>query len=224
MSGEFTGEASASWSAWTRWQHHQGHHKAWPSARRSSRRWRCRLLHQTWAPAAPVHRRLFHNPLTQINVSNPVTFIGLRSRLGRLLVLLARHPGRGPLAAPWSRGAPAVPRAPGIMDYSEKPEYGRSFPSAPLHPSVSWRPGAAGLSRRSSSASASTTSPRCVFGRGILTGQLMANTCPTRVGVGQRQEVIEDGNEGGKDPRPQGRRHRRHGRDPFKDTPAALNR
>ena len=63
---------------------------------------------------------------TVINVADPKVFIGLiLGGIGGLLVLLAGHPGRGPHRRHrGARGAAPVPRKPGIMDGTERPDYG----------------------------------------------------------------------------------------------------
>jgi len=147
---------------------------------------------------------LFHNPLTQINVSNPVTFIGLLiggsvAFLFSSLAIRAVGRSAGTVVQEVRR---QFREHPGIMDYLEKPEYGRviSICTAASQRELATRrcwPS----SRRSSSASASTTSPSVRFGRGHPHRPVMANTLSNSGGAWDNaKKYIEDGNEGGKDP------------------------
>jgi K(+)-stimulated pyrophosphate-energized sodium pump len=146
---------------------------------------------------------LFTNPLTQINVSNPKTFIGLLigGSIAFIFSALAiRAVGRsaGTVVQEVRR---QFREHPGIMDYSEKPEYGRVISICT----------AASQRELATPALLAILAPVIVgFGIGylalgaflaaaILTGQLMANTLSNSGGAWDNaKKYIEDGNEGGK--------------------------
>jgi K(+)-stimulated pyrophosphate-energized sodium pump len=173
---------------------------------------------------------LFHNPLTQVNVSNPTTFIGLLigGSIAFLFSSLAiRAVGRsaGTVVQEVRR---QFREHPGIMDYTEKPEYGRVISICT----------AAAQRELATPALLAILSPVIVgFGinylalggflaAAILTGQLMANTLSNSGGAWDNaKKYIEDGHEGGKgsDPHKAAVIGDTVG-DPFKDTAGpALN-
>jgi K(+)-stimulated pyrophosphate-energized sodium pump len=173
---------------------------------------------------------LFHNPLTQVNVSNPTTFIGLLvgGSIAFLFSALAiRAVGRsaGTVVQEVRR---QFREHPGIMDYTETPEYGRVISICT----------AAAQRELATPALLAILSPVIVgFGinylalggflaAAILTGQLMANTLSNSGGAWDNaKKYIEDGHEGGKGSEP----HKAAVigdtvGDPFKDTAGpALN-
>ena len=147
--------------------------------------------------------KLFNELATQINVANPKTFIGLLigGSIAFLFSALAiRAVGRsaGTVVQEVRR---QFREHPGIMDYSEKPEYGRVISICT----------AASQRELATPALLAILSPVIVgFGIGylalgaflaaaILTGQLMANTLSNSGGAWDNaKKYIEDGNEGGK--------------------------
>jgi K(+)-stimulated pyrophosphate-energized sodium pump len=173
---------------------------------------------------------LFHNPLTQVNVSNPTTFVGLLigGSIAFLFSSLAiRAVGRsaGTVVQEVRR---QFREHPGIMDYTETPEYGRVISICT----------AAAQRELATPALLAILSPVIVgFGinylalggflaAAILTGQLMANTLSNSGGAWDNaKKYIEDGHEGGKGSEP----HKAAVigdtvGDPFKDTAGpALN-
>jgi len=146
---------------------------------------------------------LFHNALTQINVSNPTTFVGLLigGSIAFLFSSLAiRAVGRsaGTVVEEVRR---QFREHPGIMDYSETPEYGRVISICTT----------AAQRELATPALLAILSPVIVgFGinylalggflaAAILTGQLMANTLSNSGGAWDNaKKFIEDGHEGGK--------------------------
>ncbi len=173
---------------------------------------------------------LFHNPLTQVNVSNPTTFVGLLigGSIAFLFSSLAiRAVGRsaGTVVQEVRR---QFREHPGIMDYTEQPEYGRVIRICT----------AAAQRELATPALLAILSPVIVgFGinylalggflaAAILTGQLMANTLSNSGGAWDNaKKYIEDGHEGGKgsDPHKAAVIGDTVG-DPFKDTAGpALN-
>jgi K(+)-stimulated pyrophosphate-energized sodium pump len=146
---------------------------------------------------------LFVNPRLQINVANPKTFVGLLigGSIAFIFSALAiRAVGRsaGTVVQEVRR---QFREHPGIMDYSEKPEYGRVISICT----------AAAQRELATPALLAVLSPVIVgFGIGylalgaflaaaILTGQLMANTLSNSGGAWDNaKKYIEDGNEGGK--------------------------
>ncbi len=146
---------------------------------------------------------LFKNPLTQINVANPTTFIGLLigGSIAFIFSALAiRAVGRsaGTVVQEVRR---QFREHPGIMDGTEKPEYGRVIGICT----------AAAQRELATPALLAILSPVIVgFGinyfalgaflaAAILTGQLMANFLSNSGGAWDNaKKYIEDGNEGGK--------------------------
>jgi K(+)-stimulated pyrophosphate-energized sodium pump len=143
------------------------------------------------------------SPFTQINVSNPTTFIGLLvgGSIGFLFSSLAiRAVGRsaGTVVLEVRR---QFREHPGIMDYTEKPEYGRVISICT----------AAAQRELATPALLAILTP-VIIGFGInyfalgaflagtiLTGQLLANTLSNSGGAWDNaKKYIEDGNEGGK--------------------------
>jgi K(+)-stimulated pyrophosphate-energized sodium pump len=150
-----------------------------------------------------ISGNLFHNPLTQINVSNPTVFIGLLIGGSIAFIfsgLAIRAVGRsaGTVVQEVRR---QFREHPGIMDYSEKPEYGRVIAICT----------AAAQRELATPALLAILSPVIVgFGINylalgaflagtILTGQLMANFLSNSGGAWDNaKKYIEDGNLGGK--------------------------
>jgi K(+)-stimulated pyrophosphate-energized sodium pump len=146
---------------------------------------------------------LFHHPFTQINVADPKTFIGLLigGAVPFLFSALAiRAVGRtaGTVVQEVRR---QFREHPGIMDYTEKPEYGRVIDICT----------AASLRELATPALLAVLTP-VIIGFGInylalgaflaaviLTGQLMANFLSNSGGAWDNaKKYIEDGHEGGK--------------------------
>ncbi len=174
--------------------------------------------------------KLFRDAQTQVNVSNPTTFIGLLigGSIAFLFSALAiRAVGRsaGTVVQEVRR---QFREHPGIMDYTEQPEYGRVISICT----------AAAQRELATPALLAILSPVIVgFGinylalggflaAAILTGQLMANTLSNSGGAWDNaKKYIEDGHEGGKgsDPHKAAVIGDTVG-DPFKDTAGpALN-
>jgi K(+)-stimulated pyrophosphate-energized sodium pump len=146
---------------------------------------------------------LFSNPLTQINVADPKTFIGLLiggSVAFMFSSLAIRAVGRtaGTVVQEVRR---QFREHPGIMDYTERPEYGRVIDICT----------AASLRELTTPALLAVLTPVIIgFGIGylalgaflaavILTGQLMAVFLSNAGGAWDNaKKYIEDGNEGGK--------------------------
>ncbi len=151
----------------------------------------------------PIGAALFDKLAAQINVANPTTFIGLLigGSIGFLFSSLAiRAVGRsaGTVVLEVRR---QFREHPGIMDYSEKPEYGRVIGICT----------AAAQRELATPALLAILAPVIVgfginyFALGaflagtILTGQLLANTLSNSGGAWDNaKKFIEDGNEGGK--------------------------
>jgi K(+)-stimulated pyrophosphate-energized sodium pump len=146
---------------------------------------------------------LFQDLATQINVANPTTFIGLLiggsvAFLFSSLAIRAVGRSAGTVVQEVRR---QFREHPGIMDYTEKPEYGRVISICT----------AAAQRELATPALLAILTPVIVgFGIGyralgaflaaaILTGQLMANTLSNSGGAWDNaKKFIEDGNEGGK--------------------------
>jgi K(+)-stimulated pyrophosphate-energized sodium pump len=146
---------------------------------------------------------LFRNPATQINVADPKTFIGLLiggSVAFMFSALAIRAVGRtaGTVVQEVRR---QFREHPGIMDYSERPEYGRVIDICT----------AASLRELATPALLAVLTPVVIgFGVGylalgaflaavILTGQLMAVFLSNAGGAWDNaKKYIEDGHEGGK--------------------------
>jgi K(+)-stimulated pyrophosphate-energized sodium pump len=151
----------------------------------------------------PIGAALFDKLAAQINVANPTTFIGLLigGSIAFLFSSLAiRAVGRsaGTVVLEVRR---QFREHPGIMDYSEKPEYGRVISICT----------AAAQRELATPALLAILAPVIVgfginyFALGaflagtILTGQLLANTLSNSGGAWDNaKKYIEDGNEGGK--------------------------
>ena len=173
---------------------------------------------------------LFHNPLTEVNVSDPTTFVGLL--VGGSIAFLFSSLAIRAVGRSAGTVVQEVRRQfrdhPGIMDYSETPEYGRVISICT----------AAAQRELATPALLAILSPVIVgFGinylalggflaAAILTGQLMANTLSNSGGAWDNaKKYIEDGHEGGKgsDPHKAAVIGDTVG-DPFKDTAGpALN-
>ncbi|MHB1487205.1 MAG: sodium-translocating pyrophosphatase [Acidimicrobiales bacterium] len=146
---------------------------------------------------------LFNNPLTQINVANPKTFIGLLiggsvAFLFSSLAIRAVGRSAGTVVEEVRR---QFREHPGIMDRTEKPEYGRVIDICT----------AASLRELATPALLAVLTPVIIgFGinylalgaflaAAILTGQLMANFLSNAGGAWDNaKKYIEDGHEGGK--------------------------
>jgi len=150
-----------------------------------------------------ISGNLFHSPLTQVNVSNPTVFIGLLIGGSIAFIfsgLAIRAVGRsaGTVVQEVRR---QFREHPGIMDYTEKPEYGRVIAICT----------AAAQRELATPALLAILSPVIVgFGINylalgaflagtILTGQLMANFLSNAGGAWDNaKKYIEDGHLGGK--------------------------
>ncbi|MEO7804872.1 MAG: sodium-translocating pyrophosphatase [Actinomycetota bacterium] len=146
---------------------------------------------------------LFKDPLTQINVADPKTFIGLLiggSIAFMFTALAVRAVGRT-AAVVVQEVRRQFREHPGIMDYTEKPEYGKVIDICTT----------ASLRELATPALLATLTPVIVgfginyFALGaflagvILTGQLMANFLSNAGGAWDNaKKHIEDGAEGGK--------------------------
>ncbi len=173
---------------------------------------------------------LFHNPLTQVNVANPTTFIGLLvgGSIAFLFSSLAiRAVGRsaGTVVQEVRR---QFREHPGIMDYSETPEYGRviSICTAAAQRELATPALLAILSPVIVGFGINYLALGAFLAAAILTGQLMAVTLSNSGGAWDNaKKYIEDGHEGGKgsDPHKAAVIGDTVG-DPFKDTAGpALN-
>jgi K(+)-stimulated pyrophosphate-energized sodium pump len=146
---------------------------------------------------------LFTNPLTQINVSNPTTFIGLLigGSIAFIFSALAiRAVGRsaGTVVQEVRR---QFREHPGIMDYTEKPEYGRviSICTAAAQRELATPALLAILAPVIVGFGINYLALGAFLAAAILTGQLMANTLSNSGGAWDNaKKYIEDGNEGGK--------------------------
>ncbi len=146
---------------------------------------------------------LFSNPLTQINVSKPTTFIGLLigGSIAFIFSALAiRAVGRsaGTVVQEVRR---QFREHPGIMDYTEKPEYGRviSICTAAAQRELATPALLAILSPVIVGFGINYLALGAFLAAAILTGQLMANTLSNSGGAWDNaKKFIEDGNEGGK--------------------------
>ncbi|MEA2715685.1 MAG: K(+)-stimulated pyrophosphate-energized sodium pump, partial [Actinomycetota bacterium] len=146
---------------------------------------------------------LFSNPLTQINVANPKTFIGLL--IGGSVAFMFSSLAIRAVSRTAGTVVQEVRRQfrehPGIMDYTERPEYGRVIDICT----------AASLRELATPALLAVLTPVIIgFGIGylalgaflaavILTGQLMAVFLSNAGGAWDNaKKYIEDGHEGGK--------------------------
>jgi K(+)-stimulated pyrophosphate-energized sodium pump len=146
---------------------------------------------------------LFTNHLTQINVSNPTTFIGLLiggsvAFLFSALAIRAVGRSAGTVVQEVRR---QFREHPGIMDYSEKPEYGRviSICTAAAQRELATPALLAILTPVIVGFGINYLALGAFLAAAILTGQLMANTLSNSGGAWDNaKKFIEDGHEGGK--------------------------
>ena len=146
---------------------------------------------------------LFSNNLTQINVSNPTTFIGLLiggsvAFLFSALAIRAVGRSAGTVVQEVRR---QFREHPGIMDYTEKPEYGRviSICTAAAQRELATPALLAILTPVIVGFGINYLALGAFLAAAILTGQLMANTLSNSGGAWDNaKKFIEDGNEGGK--------------------------
>ncbi len=147
--------------------------------------------------------KLFQDVATQINVANPTTFIGLLvgGSIAFLFSSLAiRAVGRsaGTVVQEVRR---QFREHPGIMDYTEKPEYGRviSICTAAAQRELATPALLAILSPVIIGFGINYLALGAFLAAAILTGQLMANTLSNSGGAWDNaKKYIEDGNIGGK--------------------------
>jgi K(+)-stimulated pyrophosphate-energized sodium pump len=146
---------------------------------------------------------LFTNRLTQINVSNPTTFIGLLiggsvAFLFSALAIRAVGRSAGTVVQEVRR---QFREHPGIMDYTEKPEYGRviSICTAAAQRELATPALLAILTPAIVGFGINYVALGAFLAAAILTGQLMANTLSNSGGAWDNaKKFIEDGHEGGK--------------------------
>ncbi len=146
---------------------------------------------------------LFNAPQTQINVSNPTTFIGLLiggSVAFIFSALAIRAVGRtaGTVVQEVRR---QFREHPGIMDYTEKPEYGRviSICTAASQRELATPALLAVLTPVIIGFGINYLALGAFLAAAILTGQLMANFLSNSGGAWDNaKKYIEDGHEGGK--------------------------
>jgi K(+)-stimulated pyrophosphate-energized sodium pump len=173
---------------------------------------------------------LFENRLTQVNVSNPTIFIGLL--IGGSIAFLFSSLAIRAVGRSAGTVVQEVRRQfrdhPGIMDYTEKPEYGRviSICTAAAQRELATPALLAILAPVIVGFGINFLALGAFLAGAILTGQLMANTLSNSGGAWDNaKKFIEDGNEGGKGSEP----HKAAVigdtvGDPFKDTAGpALN-
>jgi len=147
--------------------------------------------------------QLFHQLASEINVANPTTFTGLLigGSIAFLFSALAiRAVGRsaGTVVQEVRR---QFREHPGIMDYSEKPEYGRviSICTAAAQRELATPALLAILAPVIVGFGINYLALGAFLAGSILTGQLMANTLSNSGGAWDNaKKYIEDGNEGGK--------------------------
>jgi K(+)-stimulated pyrophosphate-energized sodium pump len=147
--------------------------------------------------------QLFHQIAAQVNVANPTTFTGLLigGSIAFLFSSLAiRAVGRtaGTVVQEVRR---QFREHPGIMDYSEKPEYGRviSICTAAAQRELATPALLAILAPVIVGFGINYLALGAFLAGAILTGQLMANTLSNSGGAWDNaKKFIEDGNEGGK--------------------------
>ena len=173
---------------------------------------------------------LFHNPLTQVNVANPTTFIGLL--IGGSIAFLFSSLAIRAVGRSAGTVVQEVRRQfrdhPGIMNYSETPEYGRviSICTAAAQRELATPALLAILAPVIVGFGINYLALGAFLAAAILTGQLMANTLSNSGGAWDNaKKYIEDGHEGGKgsDPHKAAVIGDTVG-DPFKDTAGpALN-
>jgi len=147
--------------------------------------------------------KLFDSPFTQINVSNPTIFIGLLiggsvAFLFSSLAIRAVGRSAGTVVQEVRR---QFREHPGIMDYTEKPEYGRviSICTAAAQRELVTPALLAILTPVIVGFGINYRALGAFLAAAILTGQLMANTLSNSGGAWDNaKKYIEDGNEGGK--------------------------
>jgi K(+)-stimulated pyrophosphate-energized sodium pump len=146
---------------------------------------------------------LFHNPLTEVNVANPTIFIGLL--IGGSIAFLFSSLAIRAVGRSAGTVVQEVRRQfrdhPGIMDYTEKPEYGRviSICTAAAQRELATPALLAILSPVIVGFGISYLALGGFLAAAILTGQLMANTLSNSGGAWDNaKKFIEDGHEGGK--------------------------
>ncbi|MGH9110572.1 MAG: sodium-translocating pyrophosphatase [Acidimicrobiales bacterium] len=147
--------------------------------------------------------RLFHIVATQINVANPTTFVGLL--IGGCIAFLFSSLAIRAVGRSAGTVVQEVRRQfrdhPGIMDYSETPEYGRviSICTAAAQRELATPALLAILSPVIVGFGINYLALGAFLAGGILTCQLMANTLSNSGGAWDNaKKYIEDGNEGGK--------------------------
>jgi K(+)-stimulated pyrophosphate-energized sodium pump len=146
---------------------------------------------------------LFDRLATQINVANPTTFIGLLvggsvAFLFSSLAIRAVGRSAGTVVEEVRR---QFREHPGIMDYTEKPEYGRviSICTAAAQRELATPALLAVLTPAIIGFGINYKALGAFLAAAILTGQLMANTLSNSGGAWDNaKKFIEDGNEGGK--------------------------
>jgi K(+)-stimulated pyrophosphate-energized sodium pump len=146
---------------------------------------------------------LFKAAATQINVANPTTFIGLLiggsvAFLFSSLAIRAVGRSAGTVVEEVRR---QFREHPGIMDYTEKPEYGRviSICTAAAQRELATPALLAILTPVIVGFGINYRALGAFLAGAILTGQLMANTLSNSGGAWDNaKKYIEDGNEGGK--------------------------
>ncbi|MHB1584369.1 MAG: sodium-translocating pyrophosphatase [Acidimicrobiales bacterium] len=147
--------------------------------------------------------KLFHLVATQINVANPTTFIGLLiggsvAFLFSSLAIRAVGRSAGTVVQEVRR---QFREHPGIMDYTEKPEYGRviSICTAAAQRELATPALLAILAPVIVGFGINYAALGAFLAAAILTGQLMANTLSNSGGAWDNaKKYIEDGHEGGK--------------------------
>jgi K(+)-stimulated pyrophosphate-energized sodium pump len=147
--------------------------------------------------------QLFNQIATQINVANPTTFIGLLiggsvAFLFSSLAIRAVGRSAGTVVEEVRR---QFREHPGIMDYTEKPEYGRviSICTAAAQRELATPALLAVLTPAIIGFGINYKALGAFLAAAILTGQLMANTLSNSGGAWDNaKKYIEDGHEGGK--------------------------
>ena len=147
--------------------------------------------------------QLFNQIATQINVANPTTFIGLLiggsvAFLFSSLAIRAVGRSAGTVVQEVRR---QFREHPGIMDYTEKPEYGRviSICTAAAQRELATPALLAVLTPAIIGFGINYKALGAFLAAAILTGQLMANTLSNSGGAWDNaKKYIEDGHEGGK--------------------------
>jgi K(+)-stimulated pyrophosphate-energized sodium pump len=147
--------------------------------------------------------KLFESPFTQINVSNPTIFIGLLiggsvAFLFSSLAIRAVGRSAGTVVQEVRR---QFREHPGIMDYTEKPEYGRviSICTAAAQRELVTPALLAILTPVIVGFGINYLALGAFLAAAILTGQLMANNLSNSGGAWDNaKKYIEDGHEGGK--------------------------